>query len=54
MKGFLSNAGLIAWKNFEATGKIGFFMLYNAIENPERVLYRITDENKEIENGYVK
>ncbi|MFW6025981.1 MAG: YqzL family protein [Candidatus Woesearchaeota archaeon] len=33
----------LAWKNFEMTGKISFYMLYNAIEHPENVEYRLKD-----------
>lgn len=45
MAGYRNKVSQLAWKNFENTGKISFYLLYNAIENPERTNYRLRDSN---------
>lgn len=40
---FLNYNSYIAWKNFEATGNLGFYMLYSHIENPPKELIYTED-----------
>ena len=47
MGGYTNKISQLAWKNFELTGKISFYLLYNAIENPEKINYRLNSNDAE-------
>lgn len=47
MEDFESEASKLAWENFEATGNIGFYSLYHAIETSEKTDYEVEGEERE-------
>lgn len=45
METFVNENARNLWKIFEATGNVFVYMLYNAVQHPEKVAYRLS-ENK--------
>ncbi|MGD9901363.1 MAG: hypothetical protein AB7S44_02365 [Spirochaetales bacterium] len=50
MTKFANDFTKLVWENFEATGKVGLFMLYFALQYPEKVAYRLGSEFETIED----
>lgn len=45
---FTSESSYLAWKMFEKTGDVGFYMLYSHIENPPKELIYIEENEREL------